>query len=34
MDDYTGQIIKDSITTTEDGTEDETKDTDKKRRFE
>ena len=30
MDDYTGQIIKDSITTTEDGTKDETKDTDKK----
>ena len=30
MNDYTGQIIKDSITTTEDGTEDETKDTDKK----
>ena len=30
MDDYTGQIIKDSITTTEDGTEDKTKDTDKK----
>ena len=30
MDDYTGQIIKDSITTTEDETKDETKDTDKK----
>ena len=30
MNDYTGQIIKDSITTTEDGTKDETKDTDKK----
>ena len=30
MNDYTGQIIKDSITTTEDGTEDKTKDTDKK----